>query len=91
MKWIILAVLALSVSGVFAGKVQVSVPGMVCQMCVQGMRKAFKDSVLNPKADVVVDLNKKMLSLNLKNSLSDMEIKQRVKNAGYNAKKITRL
>ena len=74
----------------FAERVVVSVPGMVCQMCVQGMKKAFKNAVENPNKDILVDLDTKMVTLNLKTILTDDEIKERVKGTGYNAKKIER-
>jgi copper chaperone CopZ len=56
---------------------------------VQGMKKNFKTAVHNPDKDVVVDLDKKTVTLNLKQKISDKEIKERVANAGYNAEKIT--
>ena len=74
---------------VFAQKIVVDVPGMVCQMCVKGMKKNFKTAVENPDKDVMVDLNKKTVTVNLKKKISEDEIKQRVEDAGYNAKKIT--
>lgn len=72
----------------FAEKVIVTVPGMVCQMCVQGMKKNFKTAVENADKDVVVDLDKKTVTVNLKAKISDDEIKKRVNDAGYNAKEI---
>ena len=74
----------------FGEKVVVDVPGMVCQMCVQGMQKSFKSTVVNPEQDVVVDLDKKTVTIQLAKSLTDEEIKKRVNNAGYNVKKIKR-
>jgi copper chaperone CopZ len=72
-----------------AEKVIVEVPGMVCQMCVQGMKKNFKSAVIDADKDVVVDLDKKTVTVNLKSKITDDEIKKRVNDAGYNAKKIT--
>ncbi len=72
-------------------QIVVSVPGMVCQMCVHGMRKVFKDSVQNADKDVLVDLSKKTVTLNLVTALSDEEIKKRVVQAGYKADNIKRL
>lgn len=80
-----------SVPSVPMNQVVVSVPGMVCQMCVHGMRKVFKDSVQNPEKDVLVDLAKKTVKLNLVTVLSDEEIEKRVVQAGYKADKINRL
>ena len=74
---------------VFAHTIVVEVTGMVCQMCVQGMNKNFKSAVVNADKDVLVDLDKKTVTVNLKKKISEDEIKERVKDAGYNAKKIT--
>lgn len=73
----------------FAQKVVIDVPGMVCQMCVQGMQKNFKTAVENPEKDVIVDLDKKKVTVTLKEKISEKEIKKRVADAGYNAEKIT--
>jgi copper chaperone CopZ len=60
-------------------------------MCVQGMQKQFKSAVKNPETDVLVDLDKKTVVVKSINPISDADIKERVKNAGYNVKKIERL
>ena len=70
-------------------QVSVKVPGMVCQMCVQGMRKNFKTVVKDMEKDITVDLDKKIVRLNLIKKIDNKEIEKRVKDAGYNAKKIT--
>lgn len=72
-----------------SNKIIVEVPGMVCQMCVQGMKKNFKSAVNNPDKDVIVDLDKKTVTVTLTKKISEKEIQSRVKDAGYNAKKIT--
>ena len=73
-----------------AEQISVKVPGMVCQMCVQGMRKAFKDVVASPERDVKVDLEKKLVHVKLKSSLTDDEIKKRIRGTGYKAQAIER-
>jgi copper chaperone CopZ len=88
MKLGLLLLMGLSLNA-FAQKVVVTVPGMVCQMCVQGMKKNFKTAVNNSEKDVVVDLDKKTVTVDLKEKISDKEIKERVNDAGYNAEKIT--
>ena len=88
MKPILIILLSLSLNA-FAQKVIVTVPGMVCQMCVQGMKKNFKTAVENSEKDVVVDLDKKTVTVNLKAKITEKEIKERVNDAGYNAEKIT--
>ena len=74
---------------VFAQKVLIEVPGMVCQMCVQGMQKNFKTAVVDPEKDVIVDLDKKTVTVTLKKKISEKEITDRVNDAGYNPEKIT--
>ena len=80
-----------TVHDVSKNQVVLSVPGMVCQMCVHGMRKVFKDSVQSSDKDVQVDLDKKTLTLNLLTELSDDDLKKKVVQAGYKVDKITRL
>lgn len=87
MKTVLVLLMLISVN-VYAAKVTVTVPGMVCQMCVQGMKKNFKSAVENPDKDVIVDLDKKTVTVSLKEKISDEEIKKRVNDAGYNAKEI---
>lgn len=93
MKEILLSLLLLMSGPLLAlpQQVVVTVPGMVCQMCVQGMKKAFKDVVQDPDKDIIVDLNTKQVKLNLKVNLSDDEIKKRVADTAYNVKKIERI
>jgi copper chaperone CopZ len=77
-------------SNVFATEtVTVQVQGMVCQMCVFGMRKSFEDYVDNPDKHVNVNLDNKTVILNLNKKLTDEQIKLKIKDAGYNAGKIT--
>lgn len=91
MKYLTLLLLLVSPLLAFAEKVQIHVPGMVCQMCVQGMQKQFKTAVKDPEKDVLVDLDTLLVTINTIKPISDKEIKERVNNAGYNAKAITRL
>jgi copper chaperone CopZ len=70
-------------------KVKVLVPDMSCQMCVHAMKKNFKSAVDNVKKDVQVDLDSKIVTLNLKEKISDEDIQKRVKKAGYKATKIS--
>lgn len=82
-------ILTLMSFGVLAETVVIKVPGMVCQMCVQGMKKNFKSAVTDPDKDVIVDLDNKTVTVSLKSKISDEEIQKRVNDAGYNAKEIT--
>ena len=87
MKKIIL--LLLITFSVFSQEVTVETPGIVCQMCVYGLKKHFKSVVDNPDKDIIVDLDKKFVKVNLKTKISEDDIKKRVKDAGYEAGKIT--
>ena len=88
MKKLFLILLVLPILS-FAKTIKVEVPGMVCQMCVQGMKKNFSEVVKDAKDDVKVNLETKIVTVKLSKEISEDEIKERVKNAGYNAKKIT--
>lgn len=74
----------------FAKDIQVSVKGMVCSFCAQGIKKHFSE---DPAVDSVkVSLEKKTVTLSLKDGkdLSDDKITQTLKDAGYTVEKITR-
>lgn len=90
MKYFITLLLLMSFF-VQAEKIEIHVPGMVCQMCVQGMQKQFKTAVKDAEKDVIVDLETMLVTVTTIEPISDKDIKERVNNAGYNAKKITRL
>ena len=89
MKLFILFSLLFSTSVFSQVKVKVDVPGMVCQMCVFGMKKNFSSVVEDKEKDVIVDLEKKTVTVNLKEKITNEEVKKRVSDAGYNAKAIT--
>ncbi len=89
MKLIIVLGLMISNIGFAQVKVKVDVPGMVCQMCVFGMKKNFSEVVSDKEKDVIVDLEKKTVTVHLKQKISEDEIKKRVNDAGYNAQTIT--
>ena len=70
--------------------IDVTVKGMVCSFCVQGIEKTFKKE--SAVETVKVDLKKSMVSLWIKekNSLSDDRIVSLVKDSGYNVAQIKR-
>ena len=83
--------LALLTSGlVFAGeKVEITVKGMVCSFCSQGITKKFND--IGVKA-VDVNLEKHLVSLELadEQKLENAKIETLLKDAGYGVEKIER-
>ncbi|MCB1198297.1 MAG: heavy-metal-associated domain-containing protein [Deltaproteobacteria bacterium] len=74
-----------------AETVKVFVPGMVCPLCLVGIQKQFKKDVENPKKDVLLDLENKIVTIHTKKKLSDAAIKQKIKNSGYEVKSIERV
>lgn len=74
-----------------AGKqVKVTVSGMVCSFCAQGITKKFKSE---PSVEAIdVKLSDKQVVLNLRENqdLSDDRIRELLTDAGYNVDKIER-
>lgn len=91
-KLIILGLLTafLTAPTAFAASAKVSVNGMVCAFCAQGIKKKFSDKAAVEKVDV--NLDTKVVSLDFKKDqkLSDEEITQAIKDAGYTVVKIER-
>ncbi len=87
---IIAAILAMTPSSLFAEEITVTVKGMVCSFCAQGIKKAFgsKEEVDN----INVDLDNKLVAITTKNagSLNDETVTQIVNDAGYDVVKIER-
>ncbi len=74
----------------FGEEIKITVNGMVCSFCAQGIKKTFggKPAVAN----VVVDLDKRIVVIGTKEgqTLSDKEIADAIKDAGYDVVTITR-
>lgn len=89
MKGLILSVLLLSTS-VFAETVKVDVNGMVCSMCIQGIKKKF--SGVDHVTNVDVNLDSKVVTLTThgKNDVPDEKIKELITEAGYEVVNIAR-
>ena len=85
----ILSLLALC-SSVQAERISVSVKGMVCCFCAQGIKKTFgrKESV----QDVAVNLDTKVVTITIKDgaSLPDADIRAGIVDAGYEVLTIER-
>lgn len=78
------------VSTAFAEKITISVKGMVCSFCAQGIKKTFmrKDGV--EKVDV--DLDQKLVTIETKAgaTLSDAALTESIVDSGYEVTKIER-
>lgn len=86
-----LLIVALLMSGsVFAETVKVDVNGMVCSMCIQGIKKKF--SGVDHVTSVDVNLDSKVVTLEThgKNDVTDEKIKTLMTEAGYDVVKIAR-
>ena len=71
-------------------KVEVGVNGMVCDFCVQGIKKQFKGEESISKIDVDLDNKLVTLHLNHEKDMKDEVIKEKLKDAGYEVRKIDR-
>lgn len=86
---LILASLFLSLS-VLAAKVEVDVSGMTCGMCIEAITKELKATQKAENISVSLE-NKKATFVEVKGKkITDSEIKAAIKNAGYEAVKISR-
>lgn len=90
MKRIVLLSLILMSSQSFAKEINVKVSGMVCSMCAQGIKKKF--TALAEVKSINVDLDNKLVKINTKEAaeLSDEQITNIIKEAGYNVSNIER-
>jgi copper chaperone CopZ len=84
----IFSLLAPSVAS--AEKISISVKGMVCSFCAQGIKKTFmrKEGV----ESVDVDLDKKLVTITTKQgvTLTDADVSETVVDSGYEVIKIER-
>ena len=74
----------------FAKDVQVTVKGMVCSFCAQGIKKKFSSEEAVKNVDV--NLENHLVTLQLKEGaeLTDAKIQEALKDAGYTVEKIDR-
>ena len=87
----ILIGLLLSRLSLGAGKeIKVSVNGMVCAFCAQGITKKLKAEPAVEKVDV--RLSNRLVTITLRDSqdISDQRLKEILQNSGYNVEKIQR-
>jgi periplasmic mercuric ion binding protein len=75
----------------WAETAKVSVNGMVCSFCAQGIKKKFSEAKAVEKCDV--DLDKKLVQLTFKKDqkMTDEEIKKSIREAGYEVRGIERI
>jgi len=94
MKNLIKLVTALAAIGLgslaAAGTIEMKVNGLVCGFCAQGIEKTLRKKPAT--ADVVVSLEHKLVAIETRAgaNLTDEELTQALKNAGYDVKAIER-
>lgn len=91
MKKIIPVLLLLLSTTAFAEYAKVTVNGIVCAFCAQGIKKKFSAESNVENTDV--DLTSKTVKLKFKEgkNLADEKIKEIILNAGYEVKAIERM
>jgi mercuric ion binding protein len=90
MKKSILILALLSSMNAFAGeKLEVTVKGMVCSFCSQGITKKFQEQGVR-NVNVSLETHLVSLELNDNQKLDDGAIEKILKDAGYGVEKITR-
>ena len=73
-----------------AETIEMTVNGLVCGFCAQGIEKTFRK---NPATDdVLVSLENRLVAIATKEGtdISDAELREALKNAGYDVKAINR-
>ena len=86
----VLAVFLPTLSFAAEKEIKVSVKGMVCGFCAQGIEKKFKAEPSVQKVDV--SLETKLVTIDLKDGkeIDNGKIEKILKDAGYNVEKIER-
>lgn len=74
----------------FAKNVQVTVKGMVCSFCAQGIKKKFSSEEAVGKIDVSLENHLVALELKDGKDLPDEKISSLLKDAGYTVESIQR-
>ncbi len=88
---LLLALLFPSYSNAAEKQIAVSVNGMVCGFCAQGITKKFRNEPAVEKVDV--SLENKLVTISLKDgqTLADTRVESLLKESGYNVEKIAHI
>jgi copper chaperone CopZ len=87
---VLLASSLLASASALAGTIEMTVNGLVCAFCAQGIEKTLRK---NPAtADVVVSLEQRLVAVSTKEGqdISDVTLTKALTDAGYNVKAIKR-
>jgi copper chaperone CopZ len=87
---ILLFLICLASASARAETIEMSVSGLVCAFCAQGIEKQLRK--FPATADVVVSLEQKLVAVALKDGqdIPDAELRRALTNAGYTVKSIER-
>lgn len=79
------------VAGDRATTIEVAINGMVCSFCAQGVERKLRS--LPGAESVQVDLSKRLVSVTLRPgaTLTDEQLRNLIRNAGYDVRQIRRL
>lgn len=90
LKTILLLVLVVTSTAASAEEISITVKGMVCSFCAQGIKKAFGKVPSVEKVDA--DLENKIINVITKKeeTVSDSDINKIINDAGYDVVKIER-
>jgi copper chaperone CopZ len=85
-----IVLLALWAPGAMAATIEMTVNGLVCGFCAQGIEKTLRRKPAT--ADVLVSLENRLVAVATKEGmdLSDAELRAALTDAGYEVKSITR-
>ena len=75
-------------SQILAGEIVVRIKGLVCSFCAYSIQKVMKKD--NRIEKTTVDFENKTVTLHTKEKMSDAEVKEKIKDAGYNVESIVR-
>jgi len=74
----------------FAKDVTLTVKGMTCGFCAQGIEKKFKRNEAVKDVKVDLDTGKVLISLKDKSDISDEQFNKMIKESGYTLEKVDR-
>lgn len=90
MKKAVVIIMSLVSLSAFAGEINVKVSGMVCSMCAQGIKKKFSKTEFVKEINVNLDDKIVQIKTEEGRDISDQQINDVIKEAGYNVANIER-
>src|SRR5688572_29478815 len=89
-KMTLVALASILASGAHAATIEMTVNGLVCGFCAQGIEKTLRKNAAT--ADVLVSLENRLVAIETKPGMdiSDDALRMALKDAGYDVKSISR-